>query len=152
MSFCLPITSDVEYSYLSEENYKTVSNDDNYGYITIPKIGLKNKFIENGNIDKNIIVISPSDYPNKNNSLLILAGHSGTGRYAYFNYLYKLNINDKIIITYMGINYEYRVIKSYKQTKDGNIKIYKIKDKNTLALVTCTNNDKKTQTVYLAVS
>ena len=150
MSLCLPVASDTEYSYI-DDNTEVISKD-NYGYISIPKIGLKSKYVEDGDIDKNIIMVSPSSYPDQDKSLLILAGHSGTGRYAYFNYLYKLKTGDKITITYMGINYEYRVFDSYKQVKDGNVKIYKVKDKKTLALVTCTNNDKKTQTIYLAVS
>ncbi len=148
--FCMPVTSDIKVTY--QEQKEQYLEKENYGYISIPKISLRNKFVENGNIDKNIIMISPSEYPAVENSILILAGHSGSGRYAYFNYLYKLKISDEIIINYMGTNYKYKIISIYKQIKDGNIKTYKIKNKKTLVLVTCTNNDKKTQTIYLAVS
>lgn len=151
MSLCFPVTSDIDCLHVEDEKQK-ISNYDTFGYIYIPSIGLKEKFVESGNIDKNIIVVSPSEFPNISNSILILAGHSGTGRYAYFNYLYKLKNNDKIVITYKETRYEYRVIKIYKQIKDGDVNVYKIKDKKTLALVTCTNYDKKTQTIYLAVS
>lgn len=151
MSLCFPVTSEMNCIHLDEKQKKKVDYD-TFGYISIPSIGLNQKFVLNGDIDKNIIVISPSNFPNDDDSILILAGHSGTGRYAYFNYLYKLKINDIIIVTYMGTIYKYHVVKSYKQIKDGNVNIYKIKNKNTLALVTCTNYDKKTQTVYLAVS
>ena len=150
MMFCMPVTSDIRVTY--QEQKEQYLEMDNYGYINIPKINLKNMFVKNGNIDKNIIMISPSEYPTVENSILILAGHSGSGRYAYFNYLYKLKIADEIIINYMGTNYKYKIISIYKQIKDGNIKTYKIKNKKTLVLVTCTNGDKKTQTIYLAVS
>ena len=150
MMFCMPVTSDIKTLYQAQKTQNLEM--DNYGYISIPKIHLKNKFVENGNIDKNIIMLSPSEYPTVEDSILILAGHSGSGRYAYFNYLYKLGIGDEIIINYMGYNYKYNIVSIYKQIKDGKIKTYKIKNKNTLVLVTCTNNDKKTQTIYLAVS
>lgn len=165
MMFCMPVTADVKIVFEENEpqeikpantiyksSIKRSLKADNYGYISIPKLGLKNKFVEKGNIDRNIIMISPSKYPNVENSILILAGHSGSGRYAYFNYLYKLKNGDEIIIGYMGNNYKYKIVKIYKQIKDGSIKTYKIKNKKTLVLVTCTNNDKKTQTVYLAAS
>lgn len=133
------------------KNQKKQIQYDNYGYIIIPKIDLNKKFEESSNVDKGIIIINPSKYPNVDKSLLILAGHSGTGKYAYFNYLYKLNISDKIVIKYMGCNYYYEIIDIYYQKKTGKLKVYKKKNQNTLILITCTNNNKKTQTVYVSI-
>ena len=38
----------------------------------------------------------------------------------------------------------------YKHPKTGTIAIYRNYDKTTLTLVTCTNNDSTTQTIYIA--
>lgn len=145
---CMQVVDD----FSSDVNYDTDNNfiEDSHGYIQIPKIGLNQKFIEKGNIDKNVVVISPSVYPNKESSLLILAAHSGTGRYAYFNYLYKLKYQDKIYITYMNKQYIYSIIDIYYQKKDGKLDIYKLKNNKTLVLITCTNGKKDLQTVYIA--
>ena len=124
---------------------------DNYGFIEIPKINLYKKFTNDSKIDRGIIMISPSEYPNINNSVLILAGHSGSGPYAFFNYLYKLKIFDEIIIKYMDFSYHYKIIDISYHKKTGVLKIYKKKNQNTLILITCTNNNKYTQTVYTAV-
>jgi len=121
------------------------------GIIEIPKIGLKREFKNTNNVDKGITVIAPSQSPSIADSLLILAGHSGTGLQSYFNYLYKLKINDKVYIIQNNHKYVYKIIDIYKRTKTGKAKIYKIKDKTTLVLVTCTNNDNRTQTFYTAV-
>ena len=136
----------------------TIKNNDfiqdsdlpDYGYLNIPKINLNYMFFDNNNVDKNIIVLRPSEYPNVDNSLLILAGHSGNGKNAYFNNLYRLKKQDNIYITYNNIKYSYSVVDIYYQKKDGNIKIYKFKDTKTLILITCTNNNKNLQTVYVS--
>lgn len=152
MFCCIQVTSDnyVYDDYSRKKDNDITIIDESYGYIEIPKINLNKKFIEGGNIDKNIIVVKPSVYPNKEESLFILAAHSGTGKYAYFNYLYKLKIKDKIYITYMDKKYTYNIIDIYYQKKDGNIDIYKIMNNKTLVLITCTNGKRNLQTVYIA--
>ena len=121
----------------------------NNGIIQIDKIKLKKTFTENGNVDNGIIVIKPSVFPDIYNSILILAGHSGTGLQAYFNDLYKLVIGDTAVVEYNNNKYVYRLEYVYYEKKDGTIKITKIKNTKTLVLVTCTNNRKDLQTVYV---
>jgi len=130
-------------------NVKTQQLPD-YGYINIPKIKLNTTFFNNDNLDKNVIILKPSEYPNKENSLLILAGHSGNGKYAYFNNLYKLKKQDIIYVTYNQIKYSYSIVDIYYEKKDGNVNIYKFKDTKTLILITCTNHKKNLQTVYVS--
>ena len=120
-----------------------------YGFISIPKIGLNKKFIYSGNVDKNIIAINESDYPEKQKSLLILASHSGSGKYTFFNYLYKLKKNDTAIVTYDNKQYMYTLANKYNIKKNGQAKIYKYKNMKSLVLITCTNNVKGMQTVYI---
>ncbi len=128
--------------------------DDYIGYLTIPKVNLNKGFVDKrsseNDVEKNIMVIEGSTYPDVERGNFILAGHSGTGWKAFFNELYRLNVGDEAYITYKGKKYTYKITNIYKQSKTGKIAIYRNYNKTTLTLVTCTNNDETTQTVYIA--
>ena len=128
--------------------------DDYIGYLTIPKINLNKGFVDKrsseNDVEKNIMVIEGSTYPDVERGNFILAGHSGTGWKAFFNELYRLNVGDEAYVTYKGKKYTYKITNIYKQNKTGKIAIYRNYNKTTLTLVTCTNNDEATQTVYIA--
>lgn len=128
--------------------------DDYIGYLTIPKINLNKGFVDKrsseNDVEKNIMVIEGSAYPDVERGNFILAGHSGTGWKAFFNELYRLNVGDEAYVTYKGKKYTYKITNIYKQNKTGKIAIYRNYNKTTLTLVTCTNNDETTQTVYIA--
>lgn len=142
----------------NKENNKNDKNDKPkyyyIGYLEIPKIKFKRGFVDinskDNDVSKNITIISGSKYPNVEKGNFIIAGHSGTGVQSYFKNLYKLNNNDEVYVYYKNIKYTYKIVKIYKQPKDGTIAIYRDYNKTTLTLVTCTKNDKKTQTVYIA--
>ena len=147
------IVSDGEQQVEEEEDLGEVTN--NYiGYLTIPKINLKKGFLDkrspDNDVEKNILVVEGSSYPTKDKGNLILAGHSGTGWKAFFNDLYKLNKGDKAIVTYKGKTYTYKITNIYTQPKVGKIAIYRNYDKTTLTLITSTNQDSTTQTIYIA--
>ena len=135
-----------------EEQEEVVTND-YIGYLTIPKINLTKGFLDKrsseNDVEKNILVVEGSNYPDTDKGNLILAGHSGTGWKAFFNDLYKLQVNDVAFITYKGKKYNYSITNIYKQPKTGKIAIYRDYSKTTLTLITCTNNDSTTQTVYI---
>lgn len=137
----------------TEEELGEVTND-YIGYLTIPKINLRKGFLdmrsELNNIEQNITVIEGSSYPDKEKGNFIIAAHSGSGWKAFFNDLYKLSTGDIAEISYKGKKYTYKIVNIYKQDKVGTIAIYRNYDKTTLTLVTCTNFDSKTQTVYIA--
>lgn len=124
------------------------------GYLTIPKINLTKGFLDKrsseNDVEKNILVVDGSNYPDTEKGNLILAGHSGTGWKAFFNDLYKLKTNDTVYVTYKNKKYIYNIVNIYKQPKIGKLAIYRDYDKTTLTLITCTNNDSKSQTVYIA--
>lgn len=124
------------------------------GYLIIPKINLTKGFLDvrstENDVEKNILVVEGSNYPDTDRGNLILAGHSGTGWKAFFNELYQLQVNDTAYVTYKGKKYVYRITNIYKQPKTGKLAIYRNYDKNTLTLITCTNNDSLTQTIYIA--
>ena len=136
-----------------EEELGKVTNE-YIGYLTIPKINLKKGFLDMrsklNNIEQNITVIEGSSYPDKEKGNLIIAAHSGSGWKAFFNDLYKLSTGDVAEVSYKGKKYTYKIVNIYKQEKTGTVAIYRNYDKTTLTLITCTNFDKATQTVYIA--
>lgn len=139
----------------SEQPEESATYTDDYiGYLTIPKINLNKGFVDKrsseNDVEKNIMVIEGSTYPDVERGNFILAGHSGTGWKAFFNELYRLNVGDEAYVTYKGKKYTYKITNIYKQNKTGKIAIYRNYNKTTLTLVTCTNNDEATQTVYIA--
>ncbi len=137
-----------------ENNLPETITNDYIGYLSIPKINLNKGFLDlrskENDVDKNILVVQGSTYPDVENGNLILASHSGPSWNAYFNDLYKLKVDDLIYVSYKNKKYTYKIKNIYKQEKVGTIAIYRNYDKTTLTLVTCTNFDSKTQTVYIS--
>ena len=140
----------------TEEVKEEVKQPETYNYIgvlEIPKISFKRGFLDikdkNNNVNKNIQVLENSAMPNVNGGLLVIAGHSGSGRVAFFRNLYKLKENDQIYIYYENIKYIYQVQKYYEETKDGDISIDK-NSESTLVLTTCSQTDKNKQIVIVS--
>lgn len=140
-------------------NENNQSNQDNYktkyiGTLEIPRISLKRGFVSKdsseNNVDKNIAIMSASDYPDKINGNFILAAHSGNSSIAYFHELYKIERNDLAYVYYNNKKYTYLVTNIYTQPKVGKVTIYRNKSKKTLTLITCTRGDSTTQTIYIA--
>ncbi len=139
---------------LEEDQLSTEVTNEYIGYLIIPKINLTKGFLDKrsseNDVEKNILVVGGSNYPDTEKGNLILAGHSGTGWKAFFNDLYKLNIGDVAYVNYKGKKYIYNIVNIYTQPKIGKLAIYRNYDKTTLTLITCTNNDSTTQTIYIA--
>ena len=137
-----------------EEQLPDEISDEYIGYLSIPKIGLTKGFMDKrsteNDVEKNILVVNGSSYPDVDKGNFILAGHSGTGWKAFFNDLYQLQNGDIAKVTYKGKTYQYQIINIYTQPKVGKIAIYRNYDKTTLTLITCTNYDSTTQTIYVA--
>lgn len=140
----------------TEEVKEEVKQPETYNYVgvlEIPKINFKRGFLDikdkNNNVNKNIHVLENSAMPNVNGGLLVIAGHSGSGRVAFFRNLYKLKENDQIYIYYENIKYIYQVQKYYEETKDGDISIDK-NSESTLVLTTCSQTDKNKQIVIVS--
>ena len=122
--------------------------------MTIPKINftkgfLDNRYLEN-DVEKNIMVVEGSNYPDVEKGNFIIAGHSGTGWKAFFNNLYQLIEGDIVYVDYKGKRYTYQIQSIYTQPKVGKLAIYRNYHETTLTLITCTNDDSTTQTVYVA--
>lgn len=124
------------------------------GYLEIPKIHFNRGFYhidsKENTVESNIEVIGGSSMPDVSRGNLIIAGHSGTGWKAFFNDLYQLSVGDTAAVTYQNKKYTYKIVNIERQAKTGKITIKRNKNKTTLTLITCTNNDDTTQTIYVA--
>ncbi len=137
-----------------EETVETEVTNDYIGYLNIPKINLTKGFLSknapDNNVDKNLYLVPDSSYPDVEKGNLIIAGHSGNSWNSFFNDLYKLEKGDYAYVTYKNKKYTYKITNIYKQDKVGTIAIYRDYNKTTLTLVTCTNYESTTQTIYIA--
>ena len=120
--------------------------------IKIPKIGLEKGLEGKGsyynNVNRNILILNESDMPDKDKGNVILAGHSGSGRTAFFKNLYKLQTDDEVSIFYGGSEYKYKVVNQYDIEKTGTANIVRNAEKSTLTLITCRHNTNK-QIIYI---
>ncbi|MBR2833693.1 MAG: sortase [Bacilli bacterium] len=124
------------------------------GVLKIDKIDLEQGFYdkdnENNNVGKNVTLLEPSDYPDEKNGNTILVAHSGSSYLGYFKNLWKLSKGDLATIYYKNKTYIYRIVNIYNDTKDGDVTIYRNKNKNTLTMITCTKDSDTEQTIYVA--
>lgn len=138
---------------IQEEVFVEVENEKvdetNYDYIAvleIPKINLKRGLSQDkyyNNVNRNVEILKGSTMPNISKGNFILAGHSGSGRVAYFRNLNKLTIGDISYIYYGGIKYTYKVNNIYDIEKTGTATITRDLNKTTLTMITCRHNTNK---------
>lgn len=138
---------------IQEEVFVEVENkkvdETNYDYIAvleIPRINLKRGLSQDkyyNNVNRNVEILKGSTMPNISKGNFILAGHSGSGRVAYFRNLNKLTIGDISYIYYGGIKYTYKVNNIYDIEKTGTATITRDLNKTTLTMITCRHNTNK---------
>ena len=138
---------------IDDNSYNKINKDNYIGILEIPAINLRKGFYnidnKNNNVNKNIQVLEKSSMPDEENSFLAIAGHSGNGRKSFFKDLYKLNINDEIIIYYKNNEYFYKINNIYEEDKDGTIEIKK-DNYSKIILTTCNQKDKTKQIIIEA--
>lgn len=151
------ITNDTkpEETVQEEQTKQEVNQSKKIDYIAvikIPKIGLEKGLASKGsyynNVNRNILILNESDMPDKDKGNVILAGHSGSGRTAFFKNLYKLQTDDEVNIFYGGSEYKYKVVNQYDIEKTGTANIVRNAEKSTLTLITCRHNTNK-QIIYI---
>lgn len=129
---------------------KKEENDNIIGYIKIDKLNINEKLYKinssENNVDKHVTILKESVLPDKENSIVFIAAHSGTGDIAYFKDLDKLKIRDNIILNINKKNYTYTVKEMWEDPKNGYININKEKEKQ-LVLTTCSPNNSKKQLI-----
>lgn len=138
---------------IESEVFTEKEENDYLALLEIGKIELSRGFYDKSstenNVNKNIMMLQDSDYPDKKNGNVILAAHSGSSYIGFFKNLYKLNVGDTAKITYKNKEYNYKITDIYTEKKDGDVAIYRDINKQTLTLITCTHNDNTTQTIYI---
>lgn len=139
------------------DNYNVIEDTKQEDYIAvleIPSINLKKGLYaidsKNNNVNKNIEIIDSSDMPDITKGNFILAGHSGTGRIAFFDDLDKLIIDDTIIVYYKNIKYIYQINNIESIVKDGTIEI-KREFESMITLTTCNQENKNEQLVITGI-
>lgn len=139
-----------------DDNQQSVVVDNNYNYIgilEIPKINLKRGFLDlnskYNNVDYNVTLIKGSTFPNKDESSLILAAHSGICSICYFDSLFNLSFGNQAYIYYNNIKYIYKLTDIYEVDKIGTVAIRRDYSKRGLVLITCTRNSDTKQTVFI---
>lgn len=136
-----------------EESEVEVDVDEYIGYLTIDKINLKRGFLSTkskyNTVHYNVTQIEGSTMPDQKNGNLILASHSGSSSISYFKHLHKLELGDTAEVFYKNKTYKYKLVNIYTEPKDGSLTIKRDGDKSVLTLITCTKNDKKTQSIFI---
>lgn len=131
-------------------NYITDKKESPIGKIIIKKIAINNNLYninsKHNNIEENITILEDSIMPDKTNSIMYIAAHSGDGKIAYFNDLDKLETNDEITIIYKNKKYIYSVKNIWEENKNGYIHINRENEKQ-LILTTCSKTKKNKQLV-----
>ena len=127
------------------ENTKIIQKQETKDYYSIGKLIIKKINInhqlyemnsEENTIEKNISILKESIFPDQEESIMILAAHSGEGKIAYFEELDQLEINDEIILIYKENKYTYKVKDIWEEKKNGYINVNKENSKQ-LILTTC---------------
>jgi len=118
-----------------KENYLMV--------LEIPTINLKEGIYsfdsKKNTIEENVAILEYSSLPDNDDSILLLAAHSGNANNAYFKNLNKLNYDDIINIYYNKNLYEYKIINIYTINKSDGFSLNQY-DKKALILITCFDN------------
>lgn len=136
--------NEVDVVEIKNENIELEMNSNYISVVEIPKIqlirGLFDIEDDRNNIEENIQILKESDFPNVENGTMILAGHSGIGKSAYFNHLDNLQIGDLIFLYYQGTKYVYQLSSCYEIEKTGYFHLSDSNQKTKLILITCKIN------------
>lgn len=150
------VVEDISNEEIAEEKEESKeSSEPLYEYIgvlEIPSINFKRGFLDindkNNTVSKNIQVLNGSEYPDVLNGNFMIAGHSGSGRIAFFKNLYKLSKGEESYIYYKNKKYIYKMIESYEVQKTGIVPIKNYENKTILTLITCSQDESK-QIVFI---
>ncbi|MBQ9018859.1 MAG: sortase [Bacilli bacterium] len=143
ISLIIIISISIPLSILKISTENNYHSNNQFAFLTINKINLKEELYpiesEENTIEKHVSILKESIYPDNENSIMILAAHSGIGKIAYFQELDKLEINDEVILNYKNNKYTYKVKDIWEEKKTGYINFNKEKNKQ-LILTTCSPN------------
>ena len=120
------------------------SKEEYYGILTIPKINLKTGFYnvnsKNNHVGNSVTILNESIMPEKDNSIIYLAAHSGVGHLAYFKDINRLTNEDMIYLNINSKSYYYTITDIYEISRNGTITVDRNINEKYLVLTTCSNN------------
>lgn len=135
---------------ITPKKQKNSKEKTEYMTLIIKKINLKEKIYnlndKRNNIEEHVTILKESIMPDKENSILFIAAHSGTGKIAYFEKLDKLKEGDEIVLIYNKKYIKYYVKDIWEENKNGYINVNKEKEKQ-LILTTCSPHKKNKQLI-----
>lgn len=137
---------------IKQETKKEMKKINYTAVLEIPSIKLKQGII---NVTSNFESINyavsadkKGSYPDQKGNFILYA-HSGNSRIAYFDNLYKVNIEDDIYVYYNGIKYHYSIFDKYNIEKNGKLNILSTTTNQYITLVTCNQQDRNKQIVIV---
>lgn len=143
----------ISYTLQEQTGYLKKEVDTYDMLLSIPQIGLKKgiyqKEDKRNNIEENVTIHEQSNFPDQENSNVILMAHSGSGKKAFFNDLDKLNEDSLIEFYYQKTKYVYKIDHYYSEEKVGTLVIQRDSTKKAITLITCSQKDKSRQLVYI---
>ena len=139
------INSFIDNDYVAVDFENKKKREGFVALLEVPKISLR-KGIYSLNDKHNLVsygieMLSGSSFPDRDNTTLILASHSGNSSVSYFRNLIYLSKGDIVYLYYNGNKYMYEIIGCYKKKKDGYILVKDFGKGRFMILTTCKNDE-----------
>jgi LPXTG-site transpeptidase (sortase) family protein len=144
-------------NYIETTSVKSnqINRGDNINYIAlleIPDIDLIKPLTKDKKLNdiKYNIQILTGNIPIETKDNLVLAAHSGNSEISFFKDLDELDYGSDIRIYHDGYKYVYRLFSKYEIEKTGVSNIIRDRERNTLTMITCNEENDNKQIIYIA--
>lgn len=139
------INSFIDNDYVAVDFENKKKREGFVALLDVPKISLRKGIYslndKHNSVSYGIEMLSGSSFPDRDNTTLILASHSGNSSISYFRNLIYLSKGDIVYLYYNGNKYMYEIIGCYKKKKDGYILVKDFGKGRFMILTTCKNDE-----------
>mgnify|MGYP004559964323 CR=1 FL=1 len=139
------INSFIDNDYVAVDFENKKKREGFVALLDVPKISLRKGIYslndKHNSVSYGIEMLSGSSFPDRDNTTLILASHSGNSSVSYFRNLIYLSKGDIVYLYYNGNKYMYEIIGCYKKKKDGYILVKDFGKGRFMILTTCKNDE-----------
>lgn len=139
------INSFIDNDYVAVDFENKKKREGFVALLEVPKISLRKGIYslndKHNSVSYGIEMLSGSSFPDRDNTTLILASHSGNSSVSYFRNLIYLSKGDIVYLYYNGNKYMYEIIGCYKKKKDGYILVKDFGKGRFMILTTCKNDE-----------
>lgn len=139
------INSFIDNDYVAVDFENKKKREGFVALLEVPKISLRKGIYslndKHNSVSYGIEMLSGSSFPDRDNTTLILASHSGNSSISYFRNLIYLSKGDIVYLYYNGNKYMYEIIGCYKKKKDGYILVKDFGKGRFMILTTCKNDE-----------